>query len=172
MVKKGRPRKDGQGANATAAAQMEVMLRLRHQAAAALLGWDPRKLRDSIAPRNADGSFDGPRLVQWLLEKLRKELADPIMNGPDTPSLELLRAEQHRRVKRENDEAERLLIPAAEVLRQLSEIGRVLNDRLDGLARAADPKASDEVRRAKRETHDALMAIAPPTPEQPTPGGA
>lgn len=46
------------------------MLRLNQQQAAGLIGVTSRTLRDwPDAPRNDDGSYDGPALVKWRIEK-------------------------------------------------------------------------------------------------------
>lgn len=42
---------------------------LSQQTAAELLGVDPRTLRDWNAPRNPDGTYDGPTLVNWFIQR-------------------------------------------------------------------------------------------------------
>lgn len=52
--------------------------RLSQKLAAELLAVTPRTLRDwSDAPRNPDGSYDGPALVAWLLSRDRTGGLDP-----------------------------------------------------------------------------------------------
>jgi len=49
--------------------ETEPLKRLTQQAAAKLLGCTPRHLRDHQPARNADGTYNGPDLVQWSIDK-------------------------------------------------------------------------------------------------------
>src|SRR5688572_18445760 len=101
-----------------AAAQLAILRELKQQPAAVLIGWTPRGLRDSDAPRKKDGSYDGPKLVQWFLAREARDAGgsgvdpdDDFMGGGDnSPNLERCRAEKARELKRKNDRAEELLI--------------------------------------------------------------
>lgn len=71
--------------------------RLSQKAAAELLGVTSRTLRDwSHAPRNEDGTYPGPELVQWLLDR----------RMPDEPDLsdqrQRLAAAQAEKVEMDN----------------------------------------------------------------------
>lgn len=86
-----------------AATQLAVLRQLNQQAAAELLGWTSRGLRDSDAPRDEKTrSYDGRRLVKWLLDKERKKL-----KRLDSQAINLqLQHEKLREAKRKNDVAE------------------------------------------------------------------
>jgi hypothetical protein len=138
------------------------MLRaLRQQAAGVLVGWSARILRDSPAPRSADGSYDGPRLVAWFvergIEKARKEAfveTDPLLVGGMSPNLERYRAEKAREAKRRNDVEEQLLVPIERVQEELAGIGQALRVQLELLERAHGAA----VGKALREAIDAAEA--------------
>lgn len=52
--------------------------RLSQKQAAELVGVTPRSLREWHAPRNADGSYPGPQLVAWLLQRQQAGDLDPV----------------------------------------------------------------------------------------------
>lgn len=76
---------------------IELMQALHQKAAAWLLGFSPRTLRDQIAPRNADGSYNAAKLVEWLVRR------KPAPKLPDDELEKLLTAASE--VTLGNDEA-------------------------------------------------------------------
>lgn len=130
----------GEHARDGAAAQLATLRELKQQPAAILLGWTPRGLRDSDAPRKKDGTYDGPKLVAWLLARESRVDAgagggddDIFAGGDNSPNLERCRAEKARELKRKNDRAEELLIEIETVGMIIEEVGRIWRERVKSL---------------------------------------
>ncbi|HEY2882087.1 MAG TPA: hypothetical protein VGJ15_06625 [Pirellulales bacterium] len=70
--------------------QLAVLGSLSQIPAAHLLGKNPRSFRDLPVPRNADGSYDAAKLVEWLIQSASPD-ADPMLAGGDSPNLERYR---------------------------------------------------------------------------------
>lgn len=71
---------------------VRAMAGLPQGAAAWLFGVSPRTLRDrSMAPRNADGTYNAQDLVAWHLEQLQPVDGEPMLGGSDSPALERFR---------------------------------------------------------------------------------
>jgi hypothetical protein len=75
------------------AEQKELLdgLPLTQTAAAYVIGYTPRFLRDNSAPRQADGTYRLLPLVAWALERAKQNaVSDPLLVG-DSPNLERYR---------------------------------------------------------------------------------
>jgi hypothetical protein len=130
MPKAGRPEQSP--------AQLAILRELKQQPAAVLIGWTPRGLRDSSAPRNPDGTYDGPGLVKWMLERaagVSKDV-DPFLNGADSPALERYRTAKAIEAERRNARESGEVLDATEVERESAEVFRMLKERLEPVCRA------------------------------------
>jgi hypothetical protein len=74
-------------ARLTVQQQISVLESLSQIPAAHLLGKNPRSFRDLPVPRNPDGSYDGAKLVQWLMQSQPTD-GDPLLAGGDSAALE------------------------------------------------------------------------------------
>ncbi len=73
--------------------QKETLRRLSQTVAAEMCGVSVRQFQRWDAPRNADGTYSAPALLQWMVERAKAEAAgDPLLVGSDSPSLERYRA--------------------------------------------------------------------------------
>lgn len=89
----------GEHARDEAAAQQATLEQLLQQPAARLVGLQARTLRDSDAPRNKDGTYDGRKLVKWLVQREKSK-----RKGIDLKQVEReLQQEKLRQLRREND---------------------------------------------------------------------
>jgi hypothetical protein len=132
--------------------QLAVLRKLKQQAAAALLGWTPRGLRDANAPRRDDGTYDAIALVAWMLERA----AGKSEASPADKLLEDLRREKAREAKRRNDLAEGRLVELARVQAEASAIGTVLRVRSEAIERAFGAEVGKAVREMIDEMGRAL----------------
>jgi hypothetical protein len=105
---------DGDG-KLSVAAQIESLRALSQQPAAVLCGYSTQWLRDAAPPRTAKGKYDGPALVQWLLERERGERDPLLAAGGASQALEDYRREKAREAKRRNDVEEGRLVAVEEV---------------------------------------------------------
>lgn len=145
-MKRGPPDDD----EASVAEQLAILRELKQQPAAVLIGWTPRGLRDSSAPRKKDGNYDGPKLVAWILEREGQKSgpADPddiFAGGDSSPNLERCRAEKARELKRNNDKAEGLLIETETVGKIIDEVGRVWRDRVKNLQQVYGEEIGEQI---------------------------
>ncbi len=67
-----------------------VLSALTQTVAAWLVGKSSRTFRDSAAPRNSDGSYDGRALFEWQRDTAAGE-GDPLLADGDSPALERYR---------------------------------------------------------------------------------
>lgn len=139
---------------------MTDIRRLKQQTAAELLGVTARTLRDwTDAPRNADGSYDGPALVAWLVQRHGGSDLDPV----------------HERARRDKEQADRLALenrlrrgevaPLAEVARAWEAVLQACRLRLLRLptdcAAAVPPDQAATVQATVRNgVHEALRELS------------
>ncbi len=128
-------------------AQRPVLESLTQESAAWLVSLSSRRLRDSDAPRNTDGTYPGRELVVWAVARSITD-ADPLMSGSSSPWLEKYREQAARKAKRENDKAEGLLIDSSSLSAQLSEIGRVFREEAAAIERLHGVAIGDLIRSA------------------------
>jgi hypothetical protein len=135
---------------ASGAEQLAILRELKQQPAAVLIGWTPRGLRDSDAPRRKDGTYDGPKLVTWLLAR---ELGDNRGDGElfegggdNSPNLERCRAEKARELKRKNDNADGLLIETEIVGRIIDGANRAFLERAKAIEQLYGVEVGNELR--------------------------
>ena len=115
------------------AAELAILRKLPQQAAAQLVGWTPRGLRDSDAPRNKDGTYNGVRLVKWMLGRAAGAKQKVVLDSKLVD--QQLRQEKLREAKRRNDHADGLLIETAKVGEELRSVGKMLLDGINAIAR-------------------------------------
>lgn len=141
---------------------------LTQRTAAALLGVTARTLRDwADAPRNTDGTYDGPALVGWLVQRDSGRDLDPV----------------HERARRDKEQADRLALenqlrrgevaPLADVGRAWAGVLQACRQRLLRLptdcAAAVTPDQAATVQAAvKRGVHEALRELSEYDPEATT----
>jgi hypothetical protein len=70
--------------------QIEQLKALNQGAAAWLVGQSSRTFRDSTAPRNPDGTYNGKSVADWIRQSASPD-ADPMLAGGDSPNLERYR---------------------------------------------------------------------------------
>lgn len=124
--------------NATQATgeQKAILSRLTQQSAAWLLGKTTRFLRDHQPARNADGTYDGPTLLEWMvarerLEAVEKEAAD---GGADSAKARILEAkaiQEELEVQRE----QRKLVDREQIHAFLAQLSGTLRSAGDKLQR-------------------------------------
>jgi hypothetical protein len=131
----------GEHARDEAAAQMAALKKLLQQPAAQLSGWTPRGLRDSDAPRNPDGSYDGAKLVKWLLEREQAKRKVVDLKAIDHE----LRQEKLREVRRKNDMADGLLVQTSKVGDELLAIGKRMLEGAKQIGKRFGPEAEKAV---------------------------
>jgi len=71
-------------ADTSTAAQKVTLQQLTQQAAAYLLSVSARHLRDHQPARNSDGTYNGPDLVQWLVDRAISDARDRWRKNTDT----------------------------------------------------------------------------------------
>jgi hypothetical protein len=120
----------GEHARDEAAAQLSVLRALKQQPAAVLVGWTSRGLRDSGAPRNKDGSYDGVKLVKWMLERERAKVKVVDSKVLNQQLLQL----KVRKETREQDRADGRIIDTEEVGRIIRMMNLEVREQVAGLA--------------------------------------
>ena len=152
------------------------LARLNQQQAAQLIGVTSRTLRDwSDAPRNKDGSYHGPDLVQWLLAR----------KGTDTDfddQRQRLAAAQAEKVEHENAIRRGELADLRDVARVWDDGVSAARSKLLALPTKVSPQlvniadANVIATAVRTEIYAALAELAdyepPVESEQPGPGGA
>ncbi len=128
----------------SAGEQLAVLRKLKQQAAAALVGWTPRGLRDANAPRSDDGTYDALALVAWRIAREAK----PTSMSPAEQKLVEQRTERVRRERRENDMAEGRLVERALVRQEAIAIGVVLRMEAEAMERAFGVEIGKAIRSA------------------------
>jgi len=123
----------GKQEEASGAEQLAILRELKQQPAAVLIGWTPRGLRDSDAPRKKDGTYDGVRLVKWMLARAAASKQKLAIDAKVVD--QQLRQEKLREAKRRNDHADGLLIETAKVGEELRSVGKMLLDGINAIAR-------------------------------------
>lgn len=144
-MKRGAPGRD------EAASQLAVLRQLNQQAAAELLGWTSRGLRDSGAPRNdRTRSYDGKKLVKWALERERAK-----HRKTDTAGIEFeLQQEKLRELRRRNETEEKRWYRKDEVDAYMQAVFKRMGEH----ARAIEVQHGSEVGAAYRVMIDEALA--------------
>jgi hypothetical protein len=105
--------------------QIAAMQTLTQDAAAWLIGRNPRALRSAMdAPRTAIGKYCARDLVQWLLLKSDSDAA--LGAGVNSPALEKYRIAKAKLAELELREREGNLIPRVEIHTHLGRLGAIL----------------------------------------------
>lgn len=140
------------------------IFRLSQKVAAELIGVTPRTLRDwTDAPRNEDGTYAGPALVQWLLD--RNTPADEYDD-----QRQRLAAAQAERVERENAVARGDLARRADVVKFWTDCIAAARSRLLALPARIAADLPAEIRpavlaKSRELVHEALRDLAEYEPE-------
>lgn len=134
--------------------------KLSQKVAAELLGVHARTLRDwPDPPRNPDGTYPGPELVAWLIER----------RTPDEPDTEdqrqRLAAAQAEKVEMENAVRRGELAEVAVVGRTVTDLianarTRLLRLPLDCAAEVPPDQRPAALAAARKAVHEALTALA------------
>lgn len=99
----------------------------------------PGKWSQEGCPRNQDGSFSLPAVVQWRVDRAAN--TDPMLSGGDSPATERYRLAKARLAELELGERRRALLPRAVVHEALARLGVML--RGFGERLATDPAAKE-----------------------------
>ena len=121
----------GEHARDKGAAQLAVLRKLSQQPAAQLVGWNPRGLRDSDAPRNKDGTYNAMRLIKWILGRSAGAKQKVALDSK-VLSQQLLQLKV-RKETREQDKADGRIIETEEVGRIIRMMNLEVRDQVNGL---------------------------------------
>jgi len=96
--------------------EIEVLGRLSQQAAAWLVGMKPRSLRDTDAPRDKEGLYDGAALIQWLRERDGVDAGEGVTVKAQIEAVKLEKEKgELELLRRDLAERDRDFIPAHEI---------------------------------------------------------
>ncbi len=110
-------------------------------------GLDPRTIRYwKNCPRNADKTYSFPDVIGWWRAQYEEEMGVE-ENPKESRALELLREENYRRVKNENDAREGLLLDASDMTRELAEITNVMRQGFEGIEKTHGKRVGRALRR-------------------------
>lgn len=146
-----------------AAAQLAALRQLHQQPAALLVGWTPRGLRDSDAPRRKDGTYDGPKLVKWALDRQRAKLkpSDSKATHDD------LQREKLREARRRNDVEEGLLVETQTVGQILHDVFATWREQVQKFEAKYGKPAGDEIREMIERAFEESKDLRPEPAKEP-----
>lgn len=117
---------------------------------------------------NSPALFDVYEVLRWHKERA-VESGDPDMavrGHRISAAKEIINREQARKIKRQNDEAEGLLIKTADIALQLRDVGNLLRRRFETLGRKFGPEVAAAIIRAVDSAQAKWEKIMAPTPAQ------
>jgi len=119
---------------------------------AAVFGLTPRSVRQwADCPRNTDGTYSLPDTIAYWRKRYERQIAtagaDPDGDAGDPEVKQRIAEEKLRKLKRENDTAEGVLVSAEDVRGQLVEIARGFKSQAEGIEKTYGAHAGDAIRR-------------------------
>lgn len=99
-----------------------------------------------------------PKLIDWRVRKLAETLA--ARQAPaQAKAMSLIEEEQLRRLKRENDQRDGLVVNRAELDRQWSKVGADLRQRLETVGRRHGTAVANDIARAMADLQRAVHGL-------------
>lgn len=132
----------------TTAAQKVALESLTQQASAYLLSISTKHLRDEGVARNIDGTYNGPDLVQWLVDRQISKARKDWERDSDTLKTAVERQQEAKAIKYE-EEAKGLqdqYVDRADVLQAFQEMASEVRRESEALSKKMAPDFPAELR--------------------------
>lgn len=144
--------------------QRKCLEALSQTAAALLVGLTTRGLQKAQppAPRNGDGSYSGPQLVQWVISRSQSAEGDDMLDGGDSPELTRYRSARADLVEMERDERRGSLVNVDSLVEWWSsDVAAPIRRAIDALCKQFGPAAAALVTTALTKAEAAVAAKQP-----------